>query len=253
MDISVSVTNNMSRAYDGWLRVFVAELISSFGWEDPGGNLYNHPFLDFAFNQNIVINPGETWNGEASWVGADHNTGYGDDFGSITPGNIKVIAGVYENVGHSANCGLPGMPSYFTAYYLDDSVTAFPEYLSADIYEIPITSGIANLYLCGGKEVQQRQYLLMGSVSGTSPGTPLPGGLTLPVNWDLFSNLIFSLLNTPFYSNFFGVMDMEGHSVAQVNLPGLMPSAIGVVMYFAYCTGNPFDFVSNPIELTIVP
>lgn len=253
LEITVAVTNNEAGTYDGYLRVFIVELISSMGWVDYAGIPYTHPLLDLPFNENIVLNSGETWESTVTWVGADHNSGYGQTFGSITPGNIKVIAGVYENVGHQAYSYPQGSAYPFTAYYLDDSVSARPEFLSVDNEEIPEAGGTVNLYLCGGKSIKRRPYLLVGGVTGTSPGTTLPGGLVLPVNWDVFSDIVMSLLNSPVFADFYGMLDNEGFAAAQINAPTLTPTAVGTVMYYAWCTGKPFDFVSTPVEVTIVP
>ena len=74
--------------------------------------------------------------------------------------------------------------------------------LTADRSELSAaTGGTVHFSLFAGKDNAGRSYLLVGSMSGTDPGTPLPGGMaTLPLNWDLFTNLVISLMNTPFFS-----------------------------------------------------
>jgi hypothetical protein len=92
----------------------------------------------------------------------------------------------------------------------------------------------------------------LGSVSGTAPGTTLPGGLILPLNWDVFTDVVFILLNTPVFHCFYGTLDAAGSAEAQVT-SGPIPGFAGTILYFAYCLNSPFDFVSNPVEIEIVP
>jgi outer membrane protein assembly factor BamB len=128
--------------------------------------------------------------------------------------------------------------------------------LIADLAEIEAsTAATVNFTLDAGTASAGRTYLLLGTLSGTQPGTPLPGGLeTLPVNWDVFTDVVFLLLNSAVFDDFLGVLDGSGQGAAQLNSPGgLPPIAIGVAMHYAFTINNPFDFASNPIAVQIVP
>lgn len=96
MKISVSIDNNKAVTYNGHLRVYVTEVISSMGWYDTGGYLYTFPFLDYAFNEDISIGGSQTWQDDNYWDGKDHNNGHGDDFSGITQENTMVIAAVFD-------------------------------------------------------------------------------------------------------------------------------------------------------------
>lgn len=114
------------------------------------------------------------------------------------------------------------------------------------------TGGFSFFTLNAGIENASRTYLILGGVSGTKPGIPLPGNqVTLPLNWDLFTDLALSFLNTSVFNQFYGSL-FEGSHGAHISVPPLDPAFIGIVMYFAYCLNNPFDFVSNPIAVEIV-
>jgi hypothetical protein len=116
------------------------------------------------------------------------------------------------------------------------------------------SGGTVNLRLDAGPANGNRNYILLGSVSGTSPGTPLPGGfITLPLNWDVFTDVVLLFLNTPVFTDFLGKLDGKGEATAQINAPPLPPGSAGLVLYFAFCLNNPFDFASNPLEIDIVP
>jgi len=124
--------------------------------------------------------------------------------------------------------------------------------LMADIHTVPEAGGTVNLSLDAGMDNGGRNYLIVGGVSGTEPGFPLPGGLaTLPINWDWFSDLEMSLLGTVFFQDFLGTLDEGGEAQAVFYFPGY-PGSAGLVFSFAFCCNCPFDFASNAIEIEIV-
>lgn len=111
------------------------------------------------------------------------------------------------------------------------------------------------LNIAGGKDNANRNYLMLGSITGSEPGFPLPGGIeTLPLNLDGFTDQMIMLINTPIFRNFYGKLNgIEGSAKAML-YPGIIrPEFIGTQMNFAYCLNNPFDCVSNSILIEIVP
>ncbi len=120
MKISVTVDNNEGSTYEGTLRVYVNEVVSSMDWDDQFGNPYTFPFLDFAFEEEISINAGQTWGDNTYWDGKNYNDGYGNDFRDITQENIMVIAAVFDDEVHDGYSYPPsGYP--FDAYYVDET------------------------------------------------------------------------------------------------------------------------------------
>ena len=99
MSITVTVENNEGSQYNGYLRCYVTEIASSFGWTDTGGHLYTFPFLDYAFDQGITVNAGGSWSDTVTWDGALHNNGMGTNYGSITEDNTFIIASVFATSG----------------------------------------------------------------------------------------------------------------------------------------------------------
>lgn len=115
--------------------------------------------------------------------------------------------------------------------------------------------GTVNYILTAGVANANRNYLLLGSMTGTSPGTLLPGGLvTLPLVWDNFTNIIVQNLNGPVFTNFQSALDGEGNSTApQFNLPPSSGFPPGSKLYFAYALNAPWDFASNPVTIDVLP
>ncbi|MHC4942075.1 MAG: FG-GAP repeat domain-containing protein [Planctomycetota bacterium] len=137
----------------------------------------------------------------------------------------------------------------------DFTILSDTDPLESDISTISESAGgTVNFQLHGGVANAHRHYILLGTVSGTSPGYPLPGGMvTLPLNWDAFTGVVLALLNTSIFSNFLSTLDASGESSAQINSGPLPPGYVGVVMHYAYALNNPFNFVSNPLSVEIVP
>lgn len=123
--------------------------------------------------------------------------------------------------------------------------------LQTDLFSI--SQGViweANFILLAGTSNAYRSYILLTSVTGTEPGTSLPGGkVTLPLNWDLFTNLAIGLINTPFFFNFLGTLDDKGSAGAKLDPLAPIAGVPGLTMHFAYALNNPWDFVSNPVGI----
>jgi hypothetical protein len=127
--------------------------------------------------------------------------------------------------------------------------------LWAGTYSIPSATGaVVDYSLNAGAAHGNRTYLILGSLSGTYPGTTLPGGAHLPLNWDTFTNLVLDALGTSIFPNFYGNLDASGEAEAFMNVLGPVdPALVGLKMYFAYALNNPWDFASNPVAIEILP
>lgn len=127
--------------------------------------------------------------------------------------------------------------------------------LEADLFEIQEgTVGRVDFALHGGVENMGRTYLLLGSLSGTAPGIPLPGhGANLPLNWDPFTHLVIQLMNTAVLSGFMGTLDGLGEGSASLDTLGpLPPGSAGITLSFAYGLKEPWNVVSNPVQVKVV-
>ena len=114
--------------------------------------------------------------------------------------------------------------------------------------------GTVNFTLHAGSAHAGRNYLLAGSLSGTSPGTLLPGGLvTIPLNRDWYTDLIIQNLSWPVFKRFWGTLDGTGAATAQLDLGPQSSGYVGAIMSYAFATANPWDFASNAVNVEIVP
>ena len=115
--------------------------------------------------------------------------------------------------------------------------------------------GDVNFVLNAGQANGGRSYVLLGGISGTTPGTPLPGGMaTLPINLDAFTCIMVYGMNGPVFQDFMGSLDANGSGLATLDasIPW-SPDLAGFTLSFAFALYRPWDFVSNPvnIELTL--
>ncbi len=131
--------------------------------------------------------------------------------------------------------------------------------LAADCWTISVNGGdLINFTLTPGISHAGDQYVLLGCHSGTKPGTPLPGGLVMPLNADEFTNLITSHLQGSVFQNFRGTLDAAGEAAATLDTSGIPPKNplfVGRNLYFSALvwnkTGNPDELATNVQILTI--
>ena len=129
--------------------------------------------------------------------------------------------------------------------------------LWADAYSMSAAVGAVVTYtLDGGAPNAHRDYILLGSLTGTSPGYALPGGGgTFPVNWDSLTSFI---LNNPASTTFFGFhgqLDASGRATAVFDTQGPVTQTwlAGRLMTFAFASGKPWNFASTPVTLIVYP
>jgi len=101
-----------------------------------------------------------------------------------------------------------------------------------------------------------RKFMLLGSVTGSLPGTSLSGGMTLPLNQDGYFVMTFTTPGVTL-ANSFGTLDENGLAMVQFSLPdNSSPALAGIVGNHAFVVmdnlGNPLS-VSNAVSVTLVP
>lgn len=140
----------------------------------------------------------------------------------------------------------------YTLGYVPGSSAA----LSADIQVIDASvGGTQHLTLDAGPARAGEIYVLVGTLSGTQPGTPY-GTVVAPINVD---NYTLTLLTNPSVQALFGsigVLDGQGRGTAQVPVPPGFKVGGGVTAHHAFITlplTKPVDFVSNAVALFVLP
>ena len=113
----LDISNSALGAYCGTLRVYIAEPVSR--WDDDDGNPYHYGFLDYAYNNQLSIPFGETWQETFYWNAVD--AGYDD----VTEDNIVALAAVF-NPEINQEFANPPFRNPFKAHYVDAAAGVAP-------------------------------------------------------------------------------------------------------------------------------
>ena len=116
-----------------------------------------------------------------------------------------------------------------------------------------------SLLLNAGPGAAGHVHVIAASATGTTPGTSLAPGVTVPLVWDAFTDLILLAANGPFLPGFIGNLDGTGWAVATMAIPpGALPAAwAGQNLWFAAAGLDPatglFSFTSGAASLSVLP
>lgn len=172
-------------------------------------------------------------------------------FGSallMTPGDLLV--GAPQAVGFG--CMDPPGEMVRLAIQSDEQAWGCPPFVSAE------AGGVQKIALQFSQAEVAQIYLLLGSASGTVPGTPW-GILNVPLNLDQYTIFTLSSPNGVILQNSLGVLDSTAYATVHINLPPLGPTFVGLTLNHAALTvdvfGPPGSFtaVSNAVRLRIIP
>lgn len=79
--------------------------------------------------------------------------------------------------------------------------------------------GSVNINLDAGAGAAGLGYIVLGGLTGSSPGTLLAPGFTVPVNFDGITSAMISLINTPVFVNAAATLDGNGVGRATFTMP----------------------------------
>lgn len=118
------------------------------------------------------------------------------------------------------------------------------------------TGGTQDFALRAGIGHALQVYVLLGSASGTAPGTPVDG-VVLPLVADGYFTFTLQNPNHPRLAGSLGNLDALGQATADLTVsPGLDPGLAGVQVHHAFAAidGIPLVvYASNAVALTLVP
>jgi len=142
-----------------------------------------------------------------------------------------------------------------TEGYIFDRSNALLGSLNIDTNTITESAGgEVTFLLVAGVSNKNRKYIILGSMSGSLPGTPLPKGLVLPINWDVFTSGMIPFINSPIFDHFIGNLNSLGQGKAKLSAPGaLPPGLVGAKMTFAFACNKPWNYASNAVTIYVIP
>lgn len=127
--------------------------------------------------------------------------------------------------------------------------------LTSDVHLVSVSSGgVQNMVLDADAAHASQVYLVLGTLSGTRPGSRF-GSLTLPLNPDAYFTFTLGSPNT-LIAGSLGTLDSNGRAAASFRLPpGLPASLAGTLLHHAFLAVNAvplrFDLASNAVPLTL--
>jgi hypothetical protein len=95
-----------------------------------------------------------------------------------------------------------------------------------------------------------RRYLLLGSISGTAPGTTLENGLHVPLNADAYFRFTAQHAGSDILSHSFGVLDEHGRAQATFTPDDRF---LNMTVNHAFVVLGPTKFVSEAESCQVVP
>lgn len=113
----------------------------------------------------------------------------------------------------------------------------------------PSAGESVNYSISAGPGSAGRAYKMVGSWSGTTPGTPLFGSFTLPLNRDRYLEYSTNFPNSPILQNSQGVLDANGRAV--VTFTPTAPFE-GLTVHHAFYLVGPTNFVSEAEPVLVV-
>jgi hypothetical protein len=128
-----------------------------------------------------------------------------------------------------------------------------PPLVASALHLSAAQGGSVGLALDAGPALANRTYVVLISISGSSPPTPV-GQVLLPLHFDPITDIGISLINTPVFANFLGVLSPQGAAAASFNAPPISePSLPGLSLTLAFLTLGPIDFASNAVSVQFQP
>lgn len=188
------------------------------------------PLGEVLPSSQVTLGPGEV---QFTWANPPATTDFRIDFQALAPSMSLDVA-------------------------LLDVRTALPA-LSTTVGAISLGQGGGVPFaLDAGTDNAGDLYLMLGSLSGSSPGIPIDG-IVLPLVQDAYTLFSLQSANLPPFANSLGFLDACGRSNAALTLPGgLSPALAGTVAQHAFftldSTGGTFApvFASNAVPFQFV-
>ena len=87
--------------FNGYIRAYIVEPVSRYDNYD--GNPYHFGFLDYAFDQQVELDPHEEVVLETIWIGGNHTDSDGNDFSDISYDNLNIFVSFFNDESASAD------------------------------------------------------------------------------------------------------------------------------------------------------
>lgn len=173
----------------------------------------------------------------------------------VEPGTYTLtVDNVMANGVRAGETGIPFWAVDAVGVGAVSALTVEVEAFSVDVDNVSIGGlGSQVMTLDAGIANAGRQYYILGSVTGVTPGLSLASGAHIPLNPGPYFFLLLDFPNILIASQI-GLLDGAGQATATFTVPpGTPTSLIGFTLQHAYVLLNPKDYVSNVVDVTLDP
>lgn len=259
-------------------------LVGAVGDDEQGLNagaayLFESASGSWALVKKLVASDGGNGDGFGSSIALSGKYAVIGAYGAKQHGLLSGVAYLYErDAGEWTQVGQilerkPGMLHLFgRAVALDGelALVAGSDATAANLEQTGNTlqAGPAQLSVSAGGQqsmllnatpaAAQMAYLILGSASGTAPGTSLGGGALIPLNDDAYFQFTLNNPGSAQLPDSQGQLNTTGQALAAYVLPPLAdPALIGTTLHHAFAvfdgSAAPPVFASNAVALSFAP
>jgi hypothetical protein len=226
---------------------------AGYGGTPVGGNLLQVGGAQNTIRNTVAASPnGPVLTGVAQ-QGAPVTLVAGNLHAPYQVGDFTLSAGnLQANVLLSGQTGLPFWKVEPAGVGLISNLIVRVQAIRASVTSpISVVAGdTASLVISAGPNNAGRHYLMLGSLTGTSPGQALPGGLTLPLANDRYLQYTQHVPNSAILTNSAGVLDASGRATVTFHP---IPRFEGHTVYHAfYLTDAGPGFVSEAASIQVI-
>jgi hypothetical protein len=208
---------------------------------------------------NIVLDPvtGQYGPTAPAWIytAPNFHSQFVSSAQRLANGNTLICSGVSKRLFEVTSTGQVSWNYNYTGSGFLFQTHLIDRTLWTSVNELPQSGGQIDFYHQVDSLIAGHNFHLLGSLSGTNLGTPLPGGATLPLNFDFLTSAMLSQPNTGVFINTAGQLGGLGEATSSLLIPnGLLTGLAGLQLNFAHMTYDPALLLvraSNAVQLTI--
>jgi thiol-disulfide isomerase/thioredoxin len=181
LGVSISMTWNEDASigdptFNGYVRAYIVEKVSRYNNYD--GDPYHFGFLDYAFDEDVELEPHESQELNTVWIGGDHEDSNGNDFSDIDYENINIFVAFFNDESASAD------------KYVLQTAFAIPPELDIDEFE-GLVGGELDIHgtAISEKSVIKNVYYRWNQGNWENSGlTDFNGDFVLPIDTEIVPN-----------------------------------------------------------------
>ncbi len=175
-----------------------------------------------------------------------------DVFEVTAAGDAAWRASFFVQSSGSAAISWPGTGSWVRLVRLERAPASGPQLAAED--SLAPTEDLSLRYrLEAGSAAAGAAYFVLFSLSGTSPGFTLPGGVHVPLNADAVTALLLSLAGGPAAPGLAGRLDARGSGMGALRLGAVPPAAKGATLHAAAVlfAGGRLTAATPPVAVSL--